>query len=95
MNWELLLLFIISVFFLTISAMYLSAVNSCKSKDTKQIVFNPNSYKFGVILLIISIFCVVGPIAYLIFNLTPAGKAFSKVSSLSKTISTASFGKWR
>ena len=54
--WAYILL--ISVLLLTISAMYISAVNSCKDKPEemkKLIVYDENSYKFGVILLVIAV----------------------------------------
>ena len=76
------LLLVISVFFLTISAMYISAVNSCKSKDTKQIVFNPSSYKFGVFILVIAILCAVGSMGFMFFLFTPPGRAMATASSL-------------
>jgi hypothetical protein len=53
--WRQIVLFIISVFLMTISAMYISAVNSCKDKDSTLIVYDSTSMKFAVILLIIAI----------------------------------------
>jgi hypothetical protein len=54
--WAYILL--ISVLLLTISAMYISAIDSCKDKPEdmgKLIVYNSASRKFGTILLVISV----------------------------------------
>ena len=72
--WRQIVLFIISVFLMTISAMYISAVNSCKSADPTLIVYDKNSMRFAVILLIIAITFILYCFWQLYKSFTPAGK---------------------
>ena len=71
-----LMLFVIAVFLLTISSMYLQAYNQCLKKSNS-ITFSPSSYKFGVGLVVTSVIVIVGIMGKVAFGFTPAGRAAS------------------
>jgi len=71
---EMLMTFVIAVFLLTISSMYLQAYNQCQKKGDS-ITFSPSSYKFGVMLVVVSVLVITFFLGKIAFKFTPMGRA--------------------
>ena len=75
-----LFIFVIAVFLLTISSMYLQACNQCQKKSDS-ITFSSSSYKFGVLLVVVSVLVIVGCIGKVAFGFTPAGRVAGRLGN--------------